>query len=73
MTFRHDFGFVPSTEAEDGAPTDVLVLIDEPAFPGCLLKRRMIGIRFLVSRCEKEGWKSSPESGATESLTAIPR
>lgn len=44
MTFPYDFGFVPSTKAEDGDPTDVLVLMDEPAFPGCLLKCRMIGI-----------------------------
>lgn len=44
MTFPYDFGFVPSTKAEDGDPTDVLVLMDEPAFPGCLLKCRLIGV-----------------------------
>lgn len=44
MTFPYDFGFVPSTKAEDGDPTDVLVLMDEPAFPGCLLKCRIVGI-----------------------------
>jgi inorganic pyrophosphatase len=44
MAFPYDFGFVPSTLAEDGDPTDVLVLMDEPAFPGCLLKCRIIGI-----------------------------
>jgi inorganic pyrophosphatase len=44
MTFPHDFGFIPSTKAEDGDPTDVLVLIDEPAYPGCLIKCRPIGI-----------------------------
>jgi len=38
MTFPYDFGFIPSTKAEDGDPTDVLVLMDEPAFPGCLLE-----------------------------------
>src|SRR5580704_17253138 len=31
MSFPYDFGFVPSTLAEDGDPTDVLVLMDEPA------------------------------------------
>src|SRR3954463_445459 len=35
MTFPYDFGFVPSTEADDGDPVDVLVLMDEPAFAGC--------------------------------------
>jgi len=44
MTFPYDFGFIPSTTAEDGDPTDVLVLMDEPAFPGCLLKCRIVGI-----------------------------
>jgi inorganic pyrophosphatase len=44
MAFPYDFGFVPRTKAEDGDPTDVLVLMDEPAFPGCLLKCRLIGI-----------------------------
>jgi inorganic pyrophosphatase len=33
MAFPYDFGFVPSTKAEDGDPVDVLVLMDEPAFP----------------------------------------
>jgi inorganic pyrophosphatase len=44
MTFPYDFGFIPSTKADDGDPVDVLVLMDEPAFPGCLLKCRAIGI-----------------------------
>jgi inorganic pyrophosphatase len=43
MDFPYDFGFVPSTEAEDGDPIDVLLLMDEPAFPGCLIKARLIG------------------------------
>ena len=37
MAFPYDFGFIPSTKAEDGDPVDVLVLMDEPAFPGCAL------------------------------------
>ena len=44
MTFPYDFGFIPSTKAEDGDPVDVLVLMDEPAFAGCLLKCRVIGV-----------------------------
>jgi inorganic pyrophosphatase len=44
MAFPYDFGFVPSTEADDGDPIDVLVLMDEPAFPGCALKCRPIGV-----------------------------
>jgi inorganic pyrophosphatase len=44
MTFPYDFGFVPSTRADDGDPVDVLVLMDEPAFPGCVLQCRPIGV-----------------------------
>jgi inorganic pyrophosphatase len=44
MAFPYDFGFVPSTLADDGDPVDVLVVMDEPAFPGCLVKCRIIGI-----------------------------
>lgn len=44
MAFPYDFGFVPSTRADDGDPVDVLVLMDEPAFPGCALSCRPIGV-----------------------------
>lgn len=44
MEFPYDFGFAPSTKADDGDPVDVLVLMDEPAFPGCVLSCRPIGV-----------------------------
>lgn len=44
MAFPYDFGFVPSTLGGDGDPIDVLVLMDEPAFPGCKLRCRVVGI-----------------------------
>src|SRR3981081_3101035 len=44
MAFPHDFGFVPSALAEDGDPVDMLVLMDEPAFPGCLAKCRLVEV-----------------------------
>jgi inorganic pyrophosphatase len=43
MMFPYDFGFVPSTKAEDGDPLDVLVLTDEPLFAGCLVECTVIG------------------------------
>ncbi|MCS7263779.1 MAG: inorganic diphosphatase [Armatimonadetes bacterium] len=39
-----DYGFIPSTLADDGDPLDVLVLVDEPSFPGCVLIARPIGL-----------------------------
>jgi inorganic pyrophosphatase len=44
MVFPHDFGFLPRTLAADGDPIDVLVLMDVPAFPGCLVPSRLIGV-----------------------------
>jgi inorganic pyrophosphatase len=44
MVFPYDFGFLPQTLAPDGDPIDVLLLMDEPAFPGCAVKARLIGV-----------------------------
>jgi inorganic pyrophosphatase len=44
MTFPFDFGFVPSTRGQDGDPLDVLILLEEPAFPGCVVPARLIGV-----------------------------
>jgi len=41
--FPFDFGFVPSTQGDDGDPLDVLVLMDAGAFPGCVVPSRLIG------------------------------
>ena len=38
MTFPYDFGFLPKTLAPDGDPIDVLLLMDEPAFPGIAVR-----------------------------------
>ncbi|HEX8283060.1 MAG TPA: inorganic diphosphatase [Pyrinomonadaceae bacterium] len=43
-SFPYDFGFVPSTLGGDGDPLDVLVLMDEPAFAGCLVRTRLAGV-----------------------------
>jgi inorganic pyrophosphatase len=42
--FPFDFGFVPSTLGEDGDPLDILVLMDSPAFAGCIVPCRLIGV-----------------------------
>lgn len=38
-----DYGFVVETLAEDGDPLDVLVLVQEPTFPGCHIPARILG------------------------------
>lgn len=44
MHYPSDYGFIPETLALDGDPLDVLVLVSEPTFPGCLIKVRPIGV-----------------------------
>lgn len=44
FSFPFDFGFIPSTAAEDGDPLDIIVLMDEPAHVGCQLEVRLIGV-----------------------------
>ncbi|MBV9157754.1 MAG: inorganic diphosphatase [Acidobacteriaceae bacterium] len=56
FSFPFDFGFIPSTAAEDGDPLDIIVLMDEPAHVGCLLDVRVIGVVKIV---QKEGGKKT--------------
>ncbi|MPY93068.1 MAG: inorganic pyrophosphatase [Acidimicrobiia bacterium] len=44
MSYPADYGFIPDTLAGDGDPLDVLVLLDEPTFPGCHIWARPIGV-----------------------------
>ncbi len=46
--YPHDYGFIPSTLADDGDPLDVVVMISRPTFPGCLLEARPIGMLGMV-------------------------
>ncbi len=39
-----DYGYIEGTLAEDGDPLDALVLLEEPTFPGCLIRCRAIGM-----------------------------
>ena len=48
-----DYGFIPGSCAPDGDPLDVMVLVEEPTFPGCLVRARPIGL--LKMQDEKGG------------------
>jgi inorganic pyrophosphatase len=45
-----DYGFIPQTLALDGDPLDVLVLVEAPSFPGCLMEVRPIGVLEMVDQ-----------------------
>jgi inorganic pyrophosphatase len=56
MLFPFDFGSIPGTRAEDGDPLDILVLMDEPAFCGCLVRARLLGV---IEASQKEKGKKA--------------
>lgn len=56
MSFPYDFGFVPSTLAEDGDPLDALVLMDDSGCTGCLVEARPIGVIAGESKKKGEKW-----------------
>ncbi len=39
-----DYGFIPSTQADDGDPMDILILADTPSITGCLIEARPVGL-----------------------------
>ena len=64
-TFPYNFGFIPSTLGEDGDPLDLLVLMEEPAFTGCLVPVRLIGV------IEAEQTDEDGKSSRNDRLVAV--
>jgi inorganic pyrophosphatase len=56
-----DYGFIVGTKCGDGDPLDVLILVEEPTFPGCRVRVRPIGVLFMED-----------EEGEDEKLLAVP-
>ncbi|MFD0316485.1 inorganic diphosphatase [Streptomyces flavalbus] len=60
-TYPADYGFVENTLGEDGDPLDALVILDEPTFPGCLIKCRAVGM-----------FRMTDEAGGDDKLLCVP-
>ena len=56
-----DYGYVEGTLGEDGDPLDALVLLEEPTFPGCLIRARTIGM-----------FHMRDEAGGDDKLLCVP-
>jgi inorganic pyrophosphatase len=56
-----DYGFIPRTLADDDDPLDVVVIVSEPTFPGCLMHVRPIGV-----------FEMSDDKGRDEKILAVP-
>jgi inorganic pyrophosphatase len=44
MIWPFDFGSIAGTKGDDGDPLDALILMDEPAFCGCFVESRLLGV-----------------------------
>ncbi|MBH5335723.1 inorganic diphosphatase [Streptomyces pactum] len=56
-----DYGFIEGTLGEDGDPLDALVILDEPTFPGVLVKCRAIGM-----------FRMTDEAGGDDKVLCVP-
>jgi inorganic pyrophosphatase len=56
-----DYGFVEDTLGLDGDPIDAMVLLDEPTFPGCVVRCRVIGM-----------FRMTDEAGGDDKLLCVP-
>ncbi|MEO0560999.1 MAG: inorganic diphosphatase, partial [Chloroflexota bacterium] len=54
VVYPGDYGFIPRTLFEDGDPTDILVMTNEPTFPGCVIEARPIGMFKMVDDNEQD-------------------
>jgi len=43
-----EYGIIPKTLYDDGDPMDILVLMDQPTFPGCIIESRPIGMMKMI-------------------------
>jgi inorganic pyrophosphatase len=56
-----DYGFIEGTLGEDGDPLDALVMIQEPTFPGCLIKCRAVAM-----------FRMKDEAGGDDKVLCVP-
>ncbi len=61
MMYPADYGFIPETLALDNDPLDVLVLVTEPTFPGCVMEVKPIGVFHMAD-----------EKGPDEKIICVP-
>ena len=54
-------GFIDGTLGQDGDPLDAMVLLQEPTFPGCLIKCRTIGM-----------FRMTDEAGGDDKVLCVP-
>ncbi len=54
MHYPGDYGFIPGTLAEDGDTLDALILLEQPTFPGCVIRARPIGVLNMIDEGQQD-------------------
>jgi inorganic pyrophosphatase len=54
LHYPGDYGFIPQTFFEDGDPMDILVMMNEPTFPGCVIEARPVGMLKMIDKGEMD-------------------
>lgn len=49
-----EYGFIPKSTYDDGDPMDILVIMEQPTFPGCVIEARPIGIMGMIDSGDKD-------------------
>jgi inorganic pyrophosphatase len=61
VTYPTDYGFIPHTCATDGDPLDVMIIVSEPTFPGCVIRIKPVALM-----------KMSDEKGEDDKVLGVP-
>lgn len=54
LHYPGDYGFIPQSFFEDGDPMDILVIMNEATFPGCVIETRPLAMLKMVDRDEPD-------------------
>ena len=49
-----EYGIIPKTLWDDGDPMDILVVMEQPTFPGCVIETRVIGVMKMIDGGESD-------------------
>jgi inorganic pyrophosphatase len=54
LRYPCDYGFIPNTLAKDGDPVDVVLMINQPTYPGCLVRARVVGVMIMEDEAGRD-------------------